>query len=75
VLTLTHSTPSSIVGAVLIIGRMPERNIYVNNQQPTSLKLSVVHSGTSLVSSEWKIAWPIKNISLLNSTVDFNYAM
>jgi len=61
-LTLTHSTPSSSVGAVLIIGRMPERNIYVNNQQPASLKQSIVHSGTSLVSSEWKIAWPSKNI-------------
>ena len=60
--TLTHSTPSSSAGAVLIIGRMPERNIYVNNQQPASLKLSVVYLGTSFVSSEWKIAWPSKSI-------------
>jgi hypothetical protein len=61
-LTLTHSKPSSSVGAVLIIGRMPERNIYVNNEQPVLLKLSVVYSGTSFVSSEWKIAWPSKSI-------------
>jgi len=41
---------------------MPERNTYVNNQQPASLKQSVVHSGTSLVSSEWKNAWLNKNV-------------